>query len=161
MRARRAVHSNDPEIVAASTAAIIQLGDVDAIADLIGVIERSDRAGEHARKALVALTAQDFGSSERKWRKWYEASRKRHRVEWLIDGLTHKEDAIRETAINDLRRLTGEYFGYHHDLPRREREASAARWVAWWQDAGQRRFVYDDDERHRPTGVLPSRHDPT
>ena len=161
MRARRAVHSRDPEIVAAAAAAIIQLGDVDAIADLIGVIERSDRAGEHARKALVALTAQDFGSSERKWRKWYEASRKRHRIEWLIDGLIHKEDVIRESAINDLRRLTGEYFGYHHDLPRREREASAARWVAWWRDAGQRRFVFEDDEHQRPTGVLPARHDPT
>jgi hypothetical protein len=37
----------------------------------------------------------------------------------LIDGLVHKEDACREIAINDLRRITGEYFGYHHDLPAR------------------------------------------
>lgn len=146
-RARRSVHSSDPEAVVAACAAIVELGDVDAIADLIGAIERNDRAGDHARKALIALTAQDFGGSERKWRKWWEGARKRHRIEWLIDGLGHKEDAIRETAINDLRRLTGEYFGYHHDLPRREREAAAARWFAWWRDAGQRRFVYPDDER--------------
>jgi hypothetical protein len=161
VRARRAVHSSDPEVVAAASAAIVELGDTEAIPDLIGVIERNDRAGEHARRALAALTAQDFGTSERKWRKWYEAWRKRHRIEWLIEGLSHKEDAIRETAINDLRRLTGEYFGYHHDLPRRERDAAAARWASWWRDAGQRRFVVREDERTRPTGILPARRDPT
>jgi hypothetical protein len=161
VRARRALHSSDPEVVAAATAAIVDLGDVEAIADLIGAIERNDRAGDHARRALVALTAQDFGSSERKWRKWWDGARTRHRIEWLIEGLAHKEDEIRETAINDLRRLTGEYFGYHHDLPRREREAAAARWSAWWRDAGQRRFVNLDDERQRPTALLPARREPT
>ncbi|HEY6176922.1 MAG TPA: hypothetical protein VIX73_20845, partial [Kofleriaceae bacterium] len=144
--------------VAAATTAIVELGDTGAIADLIGVIERADRGGDHARRALTALTAQDFGASERKWRKWYDAARRRHRVEWLIEGLSHKEDAIRDLAINALRRLTGEYFGYHHDLPRKEREAAAERWAAWWRDAGQRRFsTVPDTERHRPTAELPPR----
>ena len=154
-RARRAVHSNDPEAVAAATAAIVRLGDVEAIGDLIGVIERGDRTADVVRKALVALTAQDFGASERKWRKWWDLARKRHRIEWLIEGLSHKEDAIRESAILDLRRLTGEYFGYHHDLPRKERESAAEKWAAWWRDTGQRRFVQQEDERNRPTAVLP------
>jgi hypothetical protein len=156
-RARRAVHSSDPETVVAATAALVQLGDVDAIDDLIGAVERGDRAGEHARKALVSLTAQDFGLSEKKWRKWHETARKRHRIEWLIEGLVHKEDAIREIAINDLRRLTGEYFGYHHDLPRKERDVAAERWSSWWRETGMRRFVHREDERHRPTAVLPLR----
>ena len=159
IRARRAVHSSDPEIVHAAATAIVELGDIEAIADLIGVIERADRGGEHARKALTALTAQDFGPSEKKWRKWYDANRQRHRIEWLIDGLSHKEDAIRETAINDLRRLTGEYFGYHHDLPRRDREAAADRWSGWWREAGHSRFVVRENERHRPTALLPTRRD--
>ncbi len=160
-RARRALHSTDPEVVAAAAAAITELGDVDSVSDLMGAIERGDRAAEHARRALVTLTAQDFGTSERKWRKWYDTARDRHRIEWLIDGLGHKEDAIREAAINDLRRLTGEYFGYHHDLPRRDRDAAAQRWTQWWRDAGSRRFVaVREDERHRPTAVLPSRRDP-
>jgi hypothetical protein len=159
-RARRAVHSTDPDVVAAASGALTTLGDVEAIPDLIGVIERADRGGEHARRALTALTAQDFGTSERKWRKWYETARRRHRVEWLIEGLGHKEDAIRETAINALRRLTGEYFGYHHDLPRKEREAAAERWAAWWRDAGHRRFsIGPENERHRPTAELPPRRD--
>jgi hypothetical protein len=155
-RARRAVHSEDAEVVAAATAAIVALGDIDAIGDLIGGVERTDRGGEHARKALVALTAQDFGPSEKKWRKWYDIARRRHRIEWLIEGLVHKEDAIRETAIGDLRRLTGEYFGYHHDLPRKERDAAAERWASWWREVGMRRFLLPrEDERHRPTAVLP------
>lgn len=160
-RARRAVHSSDPEVVGAAATALVSLGDTDAVPDLIGVVERADRAGEHARRALVALTAQDFGASERRWRKWYESAKRRHRIEWLIDGLVHKEDAVREIAINDLRRLTGEYFGYHHDLPRRERDSAAQRWVAWWRDVGHRRFVQREDERQRPTGILPSRHEPS
>lgn len=161
VRARRALHSTDPEVVAAAAAAVVELGDVDAIVDLIGAIERNDRAGEHARRALTALTAQDFGTNERKWRRWYDGARNRHRIEWLIDGLGHKEDVIRENAINDLRRLTGEYFGYHHDLPRRERELSAQKWADWWRDAGQRRFVVREDERLRPTALLPARREPT
>ncbi|HUJ59595.1 MAG TPA: hypothetical protein VLX92_13910, partial [Kofleriaceae bacterium] len=162
-RARRAVHSTDPEVVAAAASAIVALGDVEAVGDLIGVIERADRGTEHVRRALVELTAQDFGTSERKWRKWWELARKRHRIEWLIEGLSHREDAIRERAIGDLRRLTGEYFGYHHDLPRRERELAAEKWQAWWRETGIRRFhpaptpaaTSSDDERGRPTGLLP------
>jgi HEAT repeat protein len=160
-RARRAVHSSDPDIVAAASGALVALGDTEAIADLIGVIERSDRGGEHARRALVALTAQDFGGSERKWRKWHETARRRHRIEWLIEGLGHKEDAIRESAINSLRRLTGEYFGYHHDLPRKERDAAAERWAAWWRDTGHRRFATaSNGESPRPTGEPPVRREP-
>ncbi|MDQ3340748.1 MAG: hypothetical protein M4D80_36785 [Myxococcota bacterium] len=162
VRARRAVHSNDPEVVSAATAAIVELRDTDAIPDLIGVIERTDRGGDLARKALSTLTAQDFGPSEKKWRRWHETSRGKHRIEWLIEGLTHKEDTIRETAIHDLRRLTGEYFGYHYDLPRRERETAAERWAAWWRDSGHRRFTMPrEDERHRPTALIPIRREPS
>jgi hypothetical protein len=156
-KARRAVSADDPEMVAAATAAIVQLGDIEAIDELIVALERADRGAEHVRKALVALTAQDFGLSGRKWRKWYENARRNHRIQWLIDGLIHKEDSIREIAINDLRRITGEYFGYHHDLPRKERELAAERWASWWRETGMRRFVHREDERSRPTGILPAR----
>jgi len=158
-KARRAVSAEDPETVAAATTAIVHLCDIEAVDELIEAVERGDRGGEHVRKALVALTAQDFGLSTRKWRKWYDGAAKRHRIEWLIDGLSHKEDAIRELAINDLRRITGEYFGYHHDLPRKERELAADRWQSWWREVGMRRFVHREDERQRPTDVLPARRD--
>ncbi|HEY5924183.1 MAG TPA: hypothetical protein VIV11_21040 [Kofleriaceae bacterium] len=159
-KARRAVAADDPEMVAAATSAIVQLGDVESVDELIDAIERADRGAEHVRKALIALTAQDFGLSGRKWRKWYDNAAKRHRIEWLIDGLVHKDDSIREIAINDLRRMTGEYFGYHHDLPRKERELAADRWASWWRETGMRRFVHrEGDERNRPTALLPARRD--
>ncbi len=160
-RARRALHSSDPETVAAATAAVVQLGDIEAVDELIGILDRGDRGAEHARKALITLTAQDFGLNEKKWRKWYEGAQRRHRIEWLIEGLSHKDEPIREAAINDLRRVTGEYFGYHHDLPRKERDAAAERWQSWWRETGRRRFVERGDERNRPTGVLPARRDPS
>ncbi|HEU0035433.1 MAG TPA: hypothetical protein VFQ53_32710 [Kofleriaceae bacterium] len=161
-RVRRGLHSTDPEMVGAAASAIVQLGDVDAIPDLIGVIERGDRSADHARRALTALTAQDFGPSEKKWRRWYDGARSRNRIEWLIEGLSHKEDACREVAINDLRRLTGEYFGYHHDLPRRERDLAAERWAAWWRESGRQRFAtprIGEDESQRQTAQLPVRRD--
>lgn len=139
-RARRAVHSTDPEIVAKAAAAIVALGDTESIGDLIGSLARADQSSHHVRNALVALTAQDFGLSEKKWRKWWAVARRKHRIAWLIDGLVHRDDSIRANAIHELRRLTGEYFGYHHDLPRKEREAAAEQWATWWRDVGMRRF---------------------
>ena len=35
-------------------------------------------------------------------------------------------------------RLTSESFGYHFDLPKREREEARQRWVDWWQRTGRR-----------------------
>src|SRR6185312_2320857 len=77
---------------------------VEDLTPALAKARRGLHATDPVRKALVLLTAQDFGTSERKWRKWYEGARKRHRIEWLIDGLGHKEDAVRESAINVLRR---------------------------------------------------------
>jgi len=42
-----------------------------------------------------------------------------------------KEDApaVSPAAEQELRALTGEYFGYHHDLPRKDRDAAAEKWT--------------------------------
>jgi hypothetical protein len=40
---------------------------------------------------------------------------------------------------DELRKLTGEYFGYHYDLPRREREQARERWQKWWYESGRAR----------------------
>ena len=39
----------------------------------------------------------------------------------MLDGLAHSDDEVRLSASEELKRLTGEYFGYHYDLPKRER----------------------------------------
>jgi hypothetical protein len=33
--------------------------------------------------------------------------------------------------------MTGAYFGYHFDLPERDREEARRRWSHWWQTSGK------------------------
>ncbi|HTM19521.1 MAG TPA: HEAT repeat domain-containing protein, partial [Kofleriaceae bacterium] len=157
---RHALHAEDPKRVQAAANAVAELADVKAIPDLLDAIAREDEGSPHARRAMVLLTKQDFGNSARKWRGWWDKARGHHRIEWLIDGLGSKDEPLRKSAIEDLRKLTGEYFGYHFDLPRKDRDAARERWLQWWNDIGRRRFLRaDTDERHRPTAVLPVRRD--
>jgi len=155
VRCRHALHSDDAERVLAASTAIADLGDVHAIPDLIDTAGRDGKRAEHARRALMALTKQDFGTSERKWRRWWDEHREQHRIEWLIEALGHKEAPLRQSAAEDLRKLTGEYFGFHHDLPKRDRDTAQGRWRQWWNETGRRRFVRDDDERNRTTAMIP------
>ncbi len=93
------------------------------------------------RRALFTITRQDFGEKEKRWRSWWNENRSRHRVEWLLDALSADADETRLLASEELKRLTGEWFGYQFDLPKREREAALKRWRSWWGDVGRRRFV--------------------
>jgi hypothetical protein len=105
------------------------------VAKLIGRLYSSE--AEKAREELMAITKQDFGTRARRWEAWWEKHRDDDRVEWLFEGLGHKDDKIRASSEDELRKLTGEYFGYHFDLPRRERERARARWQAWWSESGR------------------------
>jgi Type II secretion system (T2SS), protein E, N-terminal domain len=159
-RLRQALHSGDAGKVAAAASAVAELGDRDALIDLISAMGRGERFAESTRRALMSLTVQDFGTSDRKWQRWWEDHRRRHRIEWLIDGLAHKESELRTAAISNLRRLTGESFGYEADAAKRDRDIAHRRWLTWWNEAGRLRFVAQENERHRPTALLPLRHDP-
>src|SRR5690606_40671741 len=89
---------------------------------------------------------------------WWDKNRRKNRVEWLLEGLGHKDPEIRKSAVEDLRKATGEYFGYHHDLPRREREAARQRWLDWGNQTGRLRFLPPPEhEPPRPTRLLPPR----
>jgi hypothetical protein len=100
------------------------------------LIVRLERGGdvEAAHAALVAITKQDFGSKPKRWASWWTKHQDDDRVEWLFEGLSHKTPEIRAAAEQELRALTGEYFGYAFDLPREAREAARARWQAWWTE---------------------------
>jgi hypothetical protein len=88
---------------------------------------------------LVAITKQDFGTKARRWESWWKKHQDDDRAEWLFEGLGHKDPQIRASSEDELRKLTGEYFGYHYDLPRREREQARARWQTWWYESGRAR----------------------
>ncbi|WP_437916321.1 hypothetical protein WME73_16610 [Sorangium sp. So ce302] len=95
---------------------------------------------EAAARALVVITRDDHGREARRWLSWWSRNGERHRIEWIIDALTHEKPAIRRAAIDELKGVTKEYFGYYEDLPRQEREAAQERYRAWWISEGRSRF---------------------
>jgi hypothetical protein len=134
--------------------ALGELRDAGAVPALIDLLDHHDpRVTSSAHRALLAITKQDFGRRQRRWRAWWERNRSRHRIEWMLAGLAHRTPEVRLSASEELRRLTQEYFGYHFDLPRREREEARKRWVAWWESAGRTRFGADPDGRARGSEV--------
>jgi hypothetical protein len=111
------------------------------VPQLLGLLGDGDeRVVAAAHEALVQVTWQDFGSDARPWLKWWEQNGSHHRVEWLIDSLTHDIAEIRRGAGEELRTLTREYFGYSGDLPARDRDRSQQRYRDWWITEGRNRF---------------------
>jgi HEAT repeat protein len=107
--------------------------DVSAIPLLIDVLERRDKnMVDVAQDALGEITKQQLGPQARKWRSWLEKNRDRSRIAWLIDGLASRDEAIRRSAAEELRAVTGQDFGFEPDGPRRRREEARQRWVDWW-----------------------------
>lgn len=122
----------------APTARTIDKREVAAlIARLDGKGGESDRAAAHA--ALISISKQDHGPRPRRWEAWWKKHQDEDPVEWLFEGLSHKTTEIRASAEEELRALTGEYFGYHFDLSRAEREDARARWQAWWRETRPKR----------------------
>jgi hypothetical protein len=152
---RDALHGDSARARAAAHA-LGELRDVTAVPDLVTTLERDHTTAEEARRALVQITKQTFGLKPRKWRAWWDKHKDKPRIEWMLDGLAHSEDEVRHSASEELKRVTGEYFGYHYDLPRREREEARQKWVKWWEEVGRRRFLRPSpDEEKRSTAVLP------
>jgi HEAT repeat protein len=137
---RRALHSEDNARVKLAAEALTRLSDTTAIPDLIDAHSRGGEAAEVSRHALLKLTSQDFGGSTRKWRGWWEKNQDGNRMEWLLEGLGHKNDEIRKNASETLRDLTGEYFGYGHDLPKKQRDKTRKQWQSWWDETGKEKF---------------------
>jgi hypothetical protein len=129
------------ERAVASVIALGELRDPAAFPVLLGRLGDQDGALTKAvHGALVEIAKQDFGASVRRWRTWWNQHQDEERIDWLFVGLSHKTPEIRYSASDELRVLTGEYFGYHFDLPKREREEARARWESWWlENRGKRR----------------------
>lgn len=157
---RHALHSDDAHRVEAATTAVTELSDVGAIPDLLDACARGDSAAEYAQKAMTDLTKQQYGSNVRKWRSWWTKNKARSRIEWLIDALGHRNADARRESMETLRSLTGENFEYDHNASKRKREAARQKWLSWWNEVGQKRFLREGRrERQRATAVLPSRQD--
>jgi hypothetical protein len=125
----------------AATLAIARLRLTTLGPELIGALEDADAAvAQAAHQALVHVTCQNLGSEAKPWRKWWEVNASRHRIEWLIDALTHDVSEIRRAAGEELRATTREYFGYSSELPPRDRDRTQQRYRDWWITEGRVRF---------------------
>ncbi len=134
-----------------STSRTARLGLLEALGDmrepksvamLIGHLSDEDaEVATVARRALIAITRQDFALDTRRWLAWWGQSSGRHRIEWLIDALEGETPGIRRAAGEELKTLTQETFGYYDDLPKRERERAQQRFRDWWASEGRARFV--------------------
>jgi hypothetical protein len=160
LRATTAI--GEPSAAIRAIEALTELRDGGAVPALIGRLDGVARAApglaEAIQAALVVLTAQDFGRSRRRWLAWAGRNAERPRVEWLLEGLSHKSPEIRLAAAEDLRLLSGDSFGYLFDMPKREREAARRRWAAWWSDQpGRGELAADprkaDGPAHPPGGI--------
>jgi hypothetical protein len=135
----------DPRAEAEKGVAIMEtlgeLRDSAVVPVLLGSLG-SDSApvAQAARRALSLVSRQDFGGDMRRWLAWWSTNSSRHRVEWLIDALTHDQIGIRKAAAQELKTVTREYFGYYEDLPKRERERAQQRYRDWWRSEGHARF---------------------
>jgi HEAT repeat protein len=128
----------------------MRLASIEALADLrhplavpalIRVLtDGAPDIEDAARGALVVVARQDFGTQAAAWAEWWRGNGGRHRVEWLIDALTHESQDVRRTAGEELKIVTREYFGYYDDLPARERERAQTRYREWWETRGKARF---------------------
>lgn len=129
-----------PQVI--SVEALGRLRDTDSFEFFVSLLDSPEDAIIRAAHAsLVRLSCQDFGVQRKKWTSWYAKHGGRHRVEWLIDGLTHQDERLRRRAGDELRHLTQEDFGYDAGLSKKEREAVQKKYRTWWQRVGFRMFV--------------------
>ncbi len=120
---------------------IADLRDAEGISSLISALEDPDTSLRAViRYSLSQLARQDFGEDVVRWREWEQAAAGRHRIEWLIEALSHDEPTIRNDASEELKKLTGFFAGYYFNLPKREREKAQAQYREWWNREGRSRF---------------------
>jgi hypothetical protein len=124
----------DATVAVGALAALADLRDkntVPAIAESLATANPEVAAA--ARQTLIVLTCNDLGGKARHWLEWWTRMGHLPRAEWLLEGLAHRTPEIRLLAASELHEISHEYFGYHHDLPERDREEARQRWIAWWQ----------------------------
>src|SRR5262249_38394757 len=122
--------------------ALGELRDVGSLFFLIDLLKiDNSEIREVARRSLVVLSRQDFGDSPEQWTRWAEENNGKHRIEWLIDALLHSEEGMRAAAVEELKHLTQEYYGYHPSLSKKEREIAQRKYLSWWNNEGRKRFA--------------------
>jgi hypothetical protein len=114
--------------------ALAELKDKNAVPAIAELLDKaSAEVARAAHAVLVQLTCEDVGTKTKRWLDFWNRMGRLSRVEWLLEALAHRSPELRLQACAELHERTGEYFGYHYDLPERDREEARQRWIAWWR----------------------------
>jgi hypothetical protein len=139
---RQAAEQAVPRHAAVAAEALAELRDPLAIPILVDRLAHAPEPLARAlERALVVLSIQRFGRSRRRWGAWWRRNAARPRGEWLVEGLGHKDPALRQAAFEELRTLAGDSFGYAPDQPKRDREQAQRRYRVWWNTVGKLRLA--------------------
>ena len=121
--------------------AVGTLRDVVAIPELIALLSSRDRfIQEAALESLCSITGQQHGLKPHRWKSWHTEKGERHRVEWIIESLRHRDLPVRRWAHDELVRVTGHRVPFSPLGDRSSREVAYQAWVEWWQRHGQARL---------------------
>lgn len=114
--------------------AVGTLRDVEAVPRLIDLLSSKDRfIQEAALESLCSITGQQHGLKPHRWKSWYVGNQERHRVEWIIESLRHRDLPVRRWAADELIRVTGHRIPFSPMGDRRSREVAAQAWLDWWE----------------------------
>jgi hypothetical protein len=129
--------------------AVGTLRDTEAIPKLIDQLSSKDRFIQEASlESLCSITGQQHGLKPHRWKTWFQEQGSRHRVEWIIDSLRHRDLPVRRWAHDELIRITGHRVAFSPLGDKKSREVAAEAWLSWWQTAGRSRMGFSD----QPTG---------
>ncbi len=129
--------------------AVGTLRDTEAIPKLIDQLSSKDRFIQEASlESLCSITGQQHGLKPHRWKTWYQEQGSRHRVEWIIESLRHRDLPVRRWAHDELIRITGHRVAFSPLGDRKSREVAAEAWLSWWHTAGKSRMGLSD----QPTG---------
>ncbi len=139
LRRTARIRGKDPTRRLRAIASLGAIRDAGALRLLVDLLEDEDGAVVHAAHlALVDITCEDLGAGARKWAAWADRNEGRHRIEWLIDALTHGDETLRTAAGEDLKAVTQQYFGFHPGAGKKDREVVQQKYRTWWETQGRR-----------------------
>lgn len=141
LRSAARIPGKDPHVRYVGARALGELRDAGSVSLLISLLDDQDKQlVQECARSLELITRQNLGDSRRRWDAWAEKNILKHRIEWLIDGLMHGDEAMRSAAGDELKRITQEYYGYHPSASKKDRERVQRRYQTWWETEGKRRF---------------------
>jgi len=122
--------------------AVGTLRDVAAIPKLIALLSSRDRFIQEASlESLCSVTGQQHGLKPHRWKSWHAEQGQRHRVEWIMESLRHRDLPVRRWAHDELVRVTGHRVPFSPLGDRSSREVAYQAWTAWWERHGQAHAV--------------------